>query len=50
MHSSFNGHLACYPVLAIVNSAALNRGGTYVFELELSSFMDICPGYMPITF
>ena len=30
------------PVFAIINSAAVNMGGTYLFKLELS--LDICPG------
>jgi len=30
-HSSVNGHLDCFHVLVIVNSAAKNTGGTWVF-------------------
>ena len=41
-HSSFNGHLGFFPVLAIVKSAAMNIGGMYLFELEFC--LDICPG------
>ena len=31
IHSSVDGHLDCFPVLAIVNSAAVNIVGTCVF-------------------
>ena len=36
IHSSVNGHLGCFHVLAIVNS------GVYHFKLWFS--LDICPG------
>ena len=44
IHASVDGHLACFHVLAIVNSAAVKIGVHVSFELEFSSFPDICPG------
>ena len=41
-HSSVDGHLDCFHVLAIINNAALNIGVHISFELEFS--LDICPG------
>ena len=42
IHSSTDGHLGCFHVLPIVNSAAIALGFTYHFELWFS--LDICPG------
>ena len=41
IHSSVNGHLHCFKVLAIVNSAAMNIGVLVSFSILVSS------GYMP---
>ena len=42
IHSSVNGYLGCFHVLAIVTGAAMNIGVHLSFELEFS--LDICPG------
>ena len=42
VHSSIDGHLCCFHVLAIVNSAAMNIGVQVSFSIMVSS------GYMPI--
>ena len=41
IHSSVNGHLGCFHVLAIVNSAAMNNGIHVSFSIFISS------GYKP---
>ena len=41
IHSSVDGYLGCFRVLATANSAAMNIGCMYPFELWFSS--DICP-------
>ena len=41
IHSSVKGHLGCFHVLAIVNSAAMNNGIHVSFSVLVSS------GYMP---
>ena len=41
IHSSVSGHLGCFHVLAIVNSAAVNTGVRVSFSILVSS------GYMP---
>ena len=40
-HSSLDGHLGCFHVLAIVNSAAMNIGAHVSFQITVFS------GYMP---
>ena len=42
-HSSVNGHLGCFHILAIVNSAAMNTGAHVSFRIRFLSFPDICP-------
>ena len=41
IHSSVDGHLGCFQVLAIVNSAAMNNGIHASFSTLISS------GFMP---
>ena len=41
IHSSVNGHLGCFHVLAIVNSAAMNNG------IHVSLSVLVSSGYMP---
>ena len=41
IHSSVNGHLGCFHVLAVVNSAAVSNGIHVSFSVLVSS------GYMP---
>ena len=41
IHSSVDGHLGCFHILAIVNSAAVNNGIHVSFSILVSS------GYMP---
>ena len=42
--SSIDGYLGYFHALAIVNNAAMNLGCKYLFELQFSTFLDICPG------
>ena len=42
IHSFVDGHLGCFCVLVIVNSAAVNFGYMYLFELWFSP--DMYPG------
>ena len=41
IHSSVKGHLGCFPVLAIVNSAVMNT------EVHVSFWIIVFSGYMP---
>ena len=41
IHSSVDGHLGCFPVLAIVNRAAMNTG------VHVSFWIMVFSGYMP---
>ena len=41
IHSSVDGHLGCFHVLAIVNSAAMNT------EVHVSFLIILLSGYMP---
>ena len=41
IHSSVDGHLGCFHVLAIVNSAAMNNG------IHVSLSIVVSSGYMP---
>ena len=41
IHSSVDGHLGCFHILAIINSAAMNNGIHVSFSVLVSS------GYMP---
>ena len=41
IHSSVDGHLSCFHVLAIVNSAAKNNG------IHVSLSISVSSGYMP---
>ena len=41
IHSSVDGHLGCFHVLAVVNSATVNNGIHVSFSILVSS------GYMP---
>ena len=44
IHLSVDGHLGCFYVLAIVNSASMNTGCIYLFELVFSLPLHKYPG------
>ena len=46
IHSAVNRHLGCFQVLAIMNSAAINIGHMYTFELEFS--LDTSQFFIPL--
>ena len=43
IHSSIDGHLGCFPILAIVNNAAMNTGVHVSFQISVFVFF----WYMP---
>ena len=40
---STGGHLGCFHVLAVVNTAAMNTGMHVTFQIRYSFFMTLCP-------
>ena len=47
IHSSVDGHLGCFHVVAIVNSAAANIGVHVSFSVLVSSGHMPCSGFIP---
>ena len=44
LYSSVDGHLGCFHVLAVLNSAGVSVGVHVLFKLDFVSFLGICPG------
>ena len=44
IQSSVSEHLGCFPVLTIINSAALKIGVHESFQINVFGFVGICPG------
>ena len=44
IHSSVDGHLGCFHILAIVNSPAMNVGVPVSFQISVCVFFRYIPG------
>ena len=42
-HLFIDGHLGCFRILAVVNSATVNIGTSVSFQISLFVFLDIYP-------